>query len=609
MLVRKTRPLTAAFLLSMSMMLAGCSLKSHSEQRVIVIAVENLGVGQVSCQNDSQEAPKSGFAVLCQESIRFTHAFTTSLQSGPALASILTGKDPIETNYRGQKDSFLSSKEVSLPEKLYRKKINSALFSGGAPIFRKTNLQQGFEVFDDFFKPSISRMYRPFSHLVPLFQNWFKENKGSSLFGVFYVPDLLFTDVQTFDDLGKSRNLSFDSQLEELDETLLSLINYLKKENAWNSTTLILVGLNGPNSTSRPTELIQSNLYSERTQVSLVIKPPQKERDEGVNWTVNQNVSLSDLGYSLSKLYSVESPQVANRINIIPNEPEKKNDDQVLRPLLIESFWSQMDLPRVSVRFGPYLIIYDTKWKVFNSFIDKNETATISLNDPSIQDIKYLIEGLAYQYNIEPWLEPKIEKMIKWSSLHEIYLPEKDEESRAQLIQKTAHRLLEDSTFQTLYAMQLLRSEKWEDLQRWAVGLKNSDLEIVSLINMQKGFSKSFVSPCLKALETLEKFGEISRKCDEKLPYLLLEWLEFELKEKGSSTAKEIAKNRFIKSYLLADFEFRLSEFNWRFESPFEFSSTIDPQMLTIELMLSFPKTKKFRSIISKELKSLHEAL
>ena len=60
------------FSLVSAMSLLGCGFSRSQPQNVLVVAVEGLGFDRVPCQNENLD---DGFATLCRESIRFTHAY------------------------------------------------------------------------------------------------------------------------------------------------------------------------------------------------------------------------------------------------------------------------------------------------------------------------------------------------------------------------------------------------------------------------------------------------------------------------------------------------------------------------------------------------------
>jgi arylsulfatase A-like enzyme len=267
--------------LSLLALFGACRLTTSSYPNVVVIAVDQLGVDQVNCAQESH-LQKSGIELLCQESVRFTHAFTTSPLSAPAIASVLTGQYPFQHKLRTNGKDFIPSQIITPAEWAQKAGVATAFFSGGPPILRKTNLHQGFEIFDDHLNPSMSRLFRPFAKTQSLFENWLKDLGRQSFLAVFYVPDLNFTDTQTQTEMGEVRNLTFDSQLEEFDASLFRFLQNLKQQKLWDSTEIILVGLNGVASKDRD-ELDNLNLYSDRTHIEPPMKPVRNSnRDHGM---------------------------------------------------------------------------------------------------------------------------------------------------------------------------------------------------------------------------------------------------------------------------------------------------------------------------------------
>ncbi len=586
-----------------------CSFNLNKYPNVIVIAVDGLGVNQVQCLDESREEGSSGFDELCKKSLRFTHAYTTSLQTIPAVGSILTGLLPIESQYPANHRRFISSTEQTLPELLFQKKIATSFFSGGTPVIRKSNLHQGFDLFDDFFKPHLGKINKSFSQLGNQFFSWQKEIHRRPFLSFIYVNDLMFIDTPTTDSSGRARDLSYDSQVAELDESLGVFFKRLQQQDLWDNTTLILVGLNGPIQGSRPSELFETNLYSERTQISLLIKPAQKPKDTNTSWTVNENVSLADVGQTLAEMYEetgLKKSQVAlSLFNKIKNPLSPLPEE---RPILTEAFWNQTETPRFSIRIGAYLAILDQKLKIYNSFLDKNESSPIPSQDINKLPIFSEVESFTQNLKLTNWLPVDFELENKWKYLNQIFtektIAAEDEEST---LQKAAHRFYKDPLFQKIYTTFLLKHEDWIGLQKWSIGIEDSDLQKLSQINLKPNTPAVFQSPCLMALQALDKYGEISRKCDEKLAFQFLEWLQSELTETTSNSNKETLKNKFIRNLFVTELDNKVSELNFIRQGAFDYGFNPDHQRLTIDMMLNFSKARKFKPIIEKELSNLQE--
>lgn len=394
--------------------------EKRGDSSIVIVAVDSLHSHQILCGKDLDTQRQAGFAELCQSALRFTHAMTPSPLSVPALASVLTGLYPYEHGVRHNGDRGLASEKTTFAEAALAHSYRTSFWSGGPPMFQKSGLDQGFEVFDDHVPLSSGRLYRPFDKTISLFEGWLDSEAGDASFAsVFYVPDLSFTDNATESENGEQRSLSFESQLEEFDENLGRLIKILKKKKRWDQTTFIVLGLNGREMNPRPGEIEPLLLNSENTQVALFVKPPTKPRDQAVQWNVDRNVTLVDVGRSLFDLAGAE-PGAKNGVQ----NPASWDDEAPFpvvsltkaftsanldwdedRPLLIESAWGawQMGLPvRGAVLRGHRLTIDGPKPRQYNMLTDRlemNVTVFQSPDDPVVApDI-----GLLRKVGIERW--------------------------------------------------------------------------------------------------------------------------------------------------------------------------------------------------------------
>ena len=172
------------------------SCQNKSQTSIVIVAVDSLSVGDISCAQ--KLAARSGLSVLCEESVRFTHAYTPSTLSVPAMASLVTGTYPFHHGLHNNGSPGLPSSFQTIAEVAVEKKYRTGFFSGGAPLFRKTGLNQGFEFFEDGFVPNLDQIFKPFNKNIDIFENWLnQEVKGDSFLAYFYVPDLLFLDTVT----------------------------------------------------------------------------------------------------------------------------------------------------------------------------------------------------------------------------------------------------------------------------------------------------------------------------------------------------------------------------------------------------------------------------
>ncbi len=359
--------------------LLGCGSHDRNLSSAIVILVDKLGVDKVFCSEE--ESNDSGFQDLCLEAIRFTHAFTTSPLSVPATASVLTAKYPYQMKIHSNFGGLPSSVET-LPEKLVGKGVRTAFFSGGGAIWRKSNLNQGFELFDDHVTLSANRLYKPVDEVTQGALSWIAEESGSFL-AVLYLPDANFLTVETQNHLGEIRNRSYESQIEEIDESLHVFFSELKKNHKWDSSLIVLAGLNGR---PRRGELPSLDLHTENTQVALLIKPPSaKFRDKPVNWKVDTNVSLVDVGQTLMDFFGLELGLDEDfqklSLKALFSSPELPIQS---KPILLEAtevVSNREQQTRFGMRKNQWFYLHETNPIVFNTLSDRNENSPLSSKD------------------------------------------------------------------------------------------------------------------------------------------------------------------------------------------------------------------------------------
>jgi hypothetical protein len=384
--------------------LASCQASLSGSGRtnsILVIAVDQFRPSDLDCGRESKSEntttkPRpntSGFEILCQNSYRFSHVYTTSTLSAPAMTSILTGQYPLAHGVHHNGD-YLSPQIETVSERAFELGYDTTFFSGGAPVLRKTGLPQGFNLFDDFIKLQPTILHRTFKNSAAIFKARLKEIGSTPFFSVFYLPDLRFTQVATTNSLGEARNFSYESQLEELDDSLGDLFQFLKTEKHWENTHIVVVGLNGrAHGLRKKSSPTPTNLHSENTQIALFWKPAGSSlRDPPVS---NIPLSLADVGASLYEW--VDGQAAVSEIAELPilslNSVTASSIPPVSRWILSESGWAAWRLNQplqVSVRKDQILCLNEVRssWAsgCYNTIVDKDEVFDLPQNDALLKE-------------------------------------------------------------------------------------------------------------------------------------------------------------------------------------------------------------------------------
>src|SRR6185312_2370104 len=132
--------------------------------------------------------------------------------------------------------------------------------------------------------------YRPVDEVFKLATNWIEQVDGAPFFAVLFLNDLQFPQFATHTREGEMREKSPEGQLAAIEESLGHLVEWLKAHKRWNSTHVVLTGLNSLHRPDLEREIDSEpgplNLRSTGVQVTLFIKPARAERDNVIQWAV-----------------------------------------------------------------------------------------------------------------------------------------------------------------------------------------------------------------------------------------------------------------------------------------------------------------------------------
>jgi hypothetical protein len=496
--------------------LSGC--QNSSKNSYIIIATDQLSFQDSNCSRDWTEQ-NSGISLLCRESVRWTHAFTTSLLSGPALSSVLTGLHPRKTGYHHHAQ-YLEPQFKNIAQVALQKKYRTAFFSGGPPILKKSGLDSGFELFDDSLNLSKSPFLKPFRESIHDFSDWLKNEVGGSPFFVtFYVPDLRFVTRTTTTPLGEARNKSFESQLEEFDTVLYDLIVQLKKNNRWDKTHVILVGLQGRNLYDRQNVFTHLNLHSENSQVALLWKPAQKKRDAPVSWTMDKNISLADVGKTLFDLFN-ETPKTstppAASLAITLTQPQSSFDSSRIH--LIESAWGKWKFgtPTFSALLDEEeLYFHSTPAALFRTLSDRLEINPL-VENPNNQNLFIPYKEEATELGLRPFVQPRMDSkknsLLLWNLSYEDWLSPKFRAILEQLQNVKPQEIPPES--RAWFARSLIENGEWKKLKSVAESWNNQNYLWLATKNLNLPKMKH-EPPCLQLVKSTSLSGADVKKCSD----------------------------------------------------------------------------------------------
>ena len=477
--------------------LAGCEWKKPVRTSFLVVAVDRLGVTRAGC-SEKDDATRSGLAEMCDESVRFTHAFTTSTLSAPAMGSILTGQYPYRSGLRHNgagELGTLSSSTRTIAERALELNYRTLFVSGGPPLLRRTGLHQGFEVFDDSIQPDSRRLHRSARQVVDIFSRWLDiQDREDPFFTVLHMGDMLVPWSPMPDDSGRVRESTVRGQFDEVDESLARLWDYLKKRGRWEHTTIVLVGLQGDSTDVRIGEVPALDLHSDTTHITMLIKEGARDRrtidrDRGTQvavagqpaynwvpkaWSFDINVSLADLGVTLfdwiegKESADLEIDEARSLRSALKGPGEAVEEWRRHDRLIVsESAWARWQVDsktpiRVALRKGPYLYIHDTVPSIYNTLTDAFEVAALPRRNTRTIELQREFDDLATQLGFRafPGVSDAVQLEERWArnffsqrlGAHSSGNTKTDDQ-RIEILSKTS-----------------IPSRLWLEISRWSAG-------------------------------------------------------------------------------------------------------------------------------------------
>lgn len=565
MILRLLATLISIFLVSCD----GIYSTGSRKPTVIIVAIESLNYELAPCLEDEKEGNKSGLAILCKEALRLTHIYTPTTMSQGAFASLFTGQKPENHRVFHNGRVSLAQSWDTLAEKAVRSGVQTAFFSGGPPILSKSGLSQGFEVFDDEFLLK-HPVYRAADDNLAATFKWLKSLNGQSGLVVSYLPDLQFPFVKTFSEEGREREQSFMAQKQAVDEALAKFFEKLKEQGLWDSSYIIVTGLNGYASAARPGILWRENLFRENVHIPFFIKAPKSENVQAA--TIDNLLSLEDMYYLLTQLVEgslQDGGEIAHWIERIESRERKYIE--------IRSDWRNWWFGQpgeLSLRTYDYLIFPTEKLTLFHTLVDKTESIPLSEEEVGEEALRWLEFRISDSYDRSSKVNTNIYDFIQ--DLHkEIF-------QNQSTLEEAKFTPADSNSFKFLvFADQAVRQGNWQELLS-----KASDKKLLKYV-AKKNLGEKGLPRLTGECDVFFKQGVVRvnySSCADPLFVSLLEWEKSRGTDSESVNEKQfMRKYRFYMRYKRMAYLNLITELNW----DVDVSTLVGPSRA--ELYLSLP--------------------
>ncbi len=405
--------------LSLMTILGSFASENTNKPNIIVILVDDLGYGDLSCQNFSKDIKTPNIDKLLNQGIRFTNFYANSTVSSPSRAALLTGKYPDMVGVPGvirpnPNDSwgYLSEDVALLPEILKKHNYSTSIIGKWHLGSENPNIpnKRGFDFFhgflsgmmDDYYthlrdgKNSMRKNYEdinPTGHATDLFTDWAidhikDEVRNENPFFMYLAYNAPHDPVQPPSEwldivLKREKNITpkrakLVALIEHLDYNIGRLLAYLESSGTIDNTVIFFASDNGGKLSEGASN---GNLRGGKEDLyEGGIKVPA-----GIYWknkikpAVNSNfVMLFDWFPTICDLAGIESELKIDALSILPilNGVDQITDKRTVFWMRREGGLKYGGHIYYAARNGDFKLLQNTPWEsrqIFNIKEDELE--------------------------------------------------------------------------------------------------------------------------------------------------------------------------------------------------------------------------------------------
>ncbi len=383
-------------LFTLILLLFSCSTpKEEAVERVFLITLDTTRADHIGCYGyEKIETPN--IDTVAREGVLFTNAICQVPVTLPSHVSIMTGFYPPEHGVRHNSGYILKENVVTLAEMLREKGYRSGAFVSAYAVARKWGLAQGFDSYDDFFAADEEGMLdltpkaeRRADITISSAVDWIRRNKDAKLFLWIHLfdPHADYEPPMPFSE--KYKDSPYDGEIAFMDREIGKLWQFLKTEDLWDSSLIILLGDHGEG-LGEHNEMTHSTLLYESTMLVPLI---MKGRSLPKQRTIDDVASTVDI-----------LPTILDYLKLpIPSELKGKSllgfvrgSEDSLRDIYMETLsprmnfgWSEL----TGLRRGKWKFIQAPVPELYDLEKDPHETVNLSHQEKDLAEELALVLG------------------------------------------------------------------------------------------------------------------------------------------------------------------------------------------------------------------------
>jgi arylsulfatase A-like enzyme/Flp pilus assembly protein TadD len=295
---------------------------SSVRPNVLLITIDTLRPDHLFCYG-YHEIQTPAIDSLAVDGIRFVQAYTPIPITLPSHSVILTGTYPMMNGMHDFSGNNLNPQQATLATVLKARGYDTGAVIAAAVLDRRFGLNHGFDFYYDHFdfsrlaESNLDLMERPANQVIDQALSWLAGHRKKPFFlwVHLYDPHHPYKPPAPFNKQYKA-NL-YDGEIAFTDTQLARLLRYLKQQQLYQKTLVVLTGDHGEGLGEHGEKTHGFFIYNSTLHVPLIIKPPQG-RKMAANVRTEQ-ISLVDLMPTLLGVLKIPVPPKVQGKNLAEN--------------------------------------------------------------------------------------------------------------------------------------------------------------------------------------------------------------------------------------------------------------------------------------------------
>jgi arylsulfatase A-like enzyme/Flp pilus assembly protein TadD len=287
------------------MLLSGAAQSREPAFNVLLITVDTLRFDRVGIL-DSRHVKTPNMDALAASSLVFTRAFAHNPVTLPSHANILTGATPLFHGISDNTGFKLDKRFLTLPQYLKSHGYRTAAFIGAFPLDSRFGLDQGFDLYDDYYGTRNEREFffveRPAEKVIAPAMSWIGQQPGKWFAWVHlfdphqpYLPPSPFKETYAGD--------PYSGEVAYADSQLGVLFDFLQAKHLFEETVIILTADHGEALGEKGEDTHSYFAYNNTIHVPLFIHVPGRKPE-----TFAGNVCHADIFPTLCAVLGLKIP-------------------------------------------------------------------------------------------------------------------------------------------------------------------------------------------------------------------------------------------------------------------------------------------------------------